>query len=495
MKSARTAKSKAVAPQPVPPPAPSRPPLPNWAVYAIGSVAALIPCFWQVRIQAGDLASHIYNAWLAQLIQQGRAPGLKLVTQHTNVLFDFLLSALISTVGPAAAQRIAVSLAVLLFVWGAWAFVVKVSGARPAYLLVAIVMLAYGWVFHMGLFNYYISLGFSFWALSLAWDFRPTRLLAALPLFALAYVAHGLALTWALGVLAYKFIAERVPESKRLTLLFGAIAAIAVLRFAIVSALRTAWFPVQLYAVIGADQLAVYGDRYWLASLLLFLVFAAALLSVARISGARALLASVPAQVCILTAFGIAAIPNWIAIPGYNHALVFLAERTSLALAICLCAIAASAPPTRTLKYGLAAAAVLFFAFLYRDEAALNALESQMVQAVAQLPPNQRVLNGIDAPNLRTNPVTHLLDRACLGRCYSYGNYEPSSAQFRVRIAGPSPLAVPTDQDANTIQTGAYVVQPRDIPLYQVLVQDDGQVVLRSLQPGMQSGMTVWNGL
>ena len=32
----------------------------------------LIPCFWQSRLQMSDLESHIYNAWLAELIENGR---------------------------------------------------------------------------------------------------------------------------------------------------------------------------------------------------------------------------------------------------------------------------------------------------------------------------------------------------------------------------------------------------------------------------------------
>jgi hypothetical protein len=98
--------------------------------YALGSAALLVPCFWQTRIQAGDLGSHVYNAWLAELIRQGRAPGLSIVPQKTNVLFDLLLSGLFHTVGGAAAQRIAVSLAVLVFAWGAFAFVWRGGAAR-----------------------------------------------------------------------------------------------------------------------------------------------------------------------------------------------------------------------------------------------------------------------------------------------------------------------------------------------------------------------------
>ena len=55
------------------------------------SVIVLIPCFWQRHIQAGDLASHVYNAWLAQLVSQGNAPGVYTVWQAKNVLFDLML--------------------------------------------------------------------------------------------------------------------------------------------------------------------------------------------------------------------------------------------------------------------------------------------------------------------------------------------------------------------------------------------------------------------
>ncbi len=60
------------------------------------AAALAIPCFWQSRVQAGDLASHAYNTWLATLIEQGKAPGLVVVPQFTNVLFDLVLAWLVS---------------------------------------------------------------------------------------------------------------------------------------------------------------------------------------------------------------------------------------------------------------------------------------------------------------------------------------------------------------------------------------------------------------
>src|SRR5262252_10763696 len=109
------------------PPAPSAS---GWKTYIPLSILVLLPCYWQPRLQAGDLSSHIYNAWLAQLIESGRAQGLTVVRQSTNVLFDLMLSRLLPFFGPEVAQRLAVSIAVLVFVWGAFAFATAVGGRK-----------------------------------------------------------------------------------------------------------------------------------------------------------------------------------------------------------------------------------------------------------------------------------------------------------------------------------------------------------------------------
>jgi len=356
-------------------------------------------------------------------------------------------------------------------------------------------MLAYGWVFHMGFFNYYISLGLCFWALSLAWDFRPAGLASAAAIFALAYVAHGLPLAWSAGVLAYRFAADRLLPNHRGQVFVTAVAGVLLLTFTIGSVWKTQWFGDQLAASIGVDQVVPYAARYWWVSLLLALAIVYAVVYVVRVRGWRAALSWTPVHIALLTSLGIVVIPNWISIPNYNHALVFLAQRTSLTLCIVLCAVAASSPPQRMPKYLLLGAAILFFGFLYRDEAALNGLEDQIAAAVAQLPANSRVLSAVEAAYVRSNPVSHMIDRECIGRCYSYGNYEPSSSQFRVRLSGASPLVVATDRAANQLQGGSYIVQPRDVPVYQIFANPDGQLMIRQLTPGMQSGMSAWYGL
>jgi len=120
------------------------------------SAALLVPCFWHRRIEAGDLASHVYNAWLSQLIERGQAPGLYLAKQWNNVLFDFLLLRIGNLLGLRAAQRIVVPLCVLIFFWGAFALVAAVSRRSPWFLVPCIAVLAYGWTFNIGFFNYYL---------------------------------------------------------------------------------------------------------------------------------------------------------------------------------------------------------------------------------------------------------------------------------------------------------------------------------------------------
>lgn len=454
------------------------------AAYLPASLVLLVPCYWQARIQAGDLSSHIYNAWLAQLIGEGRAPGLAIVPQYTNVLFDLLLAALFRAFGAGAAQRIAVTLAVLIFFWGAFAFVSVVSGRRAWPLFPVLAMLAYGWVFHMGLFNFYISLGLCFWALALAWEGEPRRVLLAIPLLALACVAHGLAVGWTVCLLAYLWLARRISYRASLAITVLSPLAMVLLHVFLTRSVNTRWSPEQIQMGTGIDQMLVYDSKYYLVRVALLACGALLLLELLRAAGVRSLTRSIPFQVCLITAAGIFILPSGVAIPGFNHSLDYIAERMSLGVGVFVCAILGGVRIRPFERGALSAVALMFFAFLYHDERSLNALEDRFDAAVAQLPPGQRVVSALNDPNLRINAVTHMIDRACLGRCFSYGNYEPCTAQFRIRTTGVSPLIVSTYQDSWALQRGGYVVRERDVPLYQMDVDEQGRLVLRRRKAG-----------
>src|SRR5262249_49004892 len=145
----------------------------------------------------------IYNSWLAQQIELGTAHGLVIAPMSTNVLFDRILSWLFRIAGPETAQRITVSMAGLIFFWGAFAFISAASGRRPWYLAPCLMMLAYGWVFHIGFFNFYLAVGLSLWALTLS--LRPETIahVGAALLIMAAYTGHVLGPIWAGGMIAY----------------------------------------------------------------------------------------------------------------------------------------------------------------------------------------------------------------------------------------------------------------------------------------------------
>jgi hypothetical protein len=463
--------------------------------YVLASLLLLVPCYWQSRLQLGDLSSHIYNAWLAQLIGSGRAPGLAIVPQTTNVLFDLILSGLFNILGAEAAQRISVSLAVLTFVWGAFAFVSVVAGRRAWGLMPAIAMLAYGWVLHMGLLDFYLSLGLCFWALALAWEWKPRRVAGAVPVLIVAYVAHGLPVAWTVALLAYVWLARLITPPQRAILMAASLAAMVAGRILVTSTMPYIWLPQQLVMITGTDQLWVFDDKYLIPFLGLLLVSVLLLVRLLRASGVRNVVTGLPFQIGVLSAAGVCIVPTRLQIPGYNHALVYIAERMSLAVGICLCALLAAAPMRAYHRYAMAVVALVFFGFLYRDEGALNAFEDQMTRLVWQLPPGQRVVSAIDDPTLRINALTHMIDRVCLGRCYSYANYEPSTAQFRIRAVAESPMVVSTYEDSWRLQTGTYVVKERDLPLYEVGLDQAGHMGIRILAAGAQSGITEWKVL
>src|SRR6202162_2843768 len=167
----------------------------KWAILTI-SVAMIVPCLWHGRIEAGDLASHVYNAWLAQLIERGQAPGLFLARQWNNVLFDLLLLKFGNLFGLSVAQKIVVPLCLLIFFWGAFALLAAVSRRPPWFLLPCLAMLAYGWTFNVGFFNYYLSLGLGFFATALVWSGRGRELILVAMFAVLVLVAHPQGFVW-----------------------------------------------------------------------------------------------------------------------------------------------------------------------------------------------------------------------------------------------------------------------------------------------------------
>ena len=432
------------------------------------SAVAVIPCFWQSRIQAGDLSSHIYNAWLASLIEQGKADGLTIVSQRTNVLFDLALSRLFKIAGADIAQRIAVPASVLVFVWGAFAWLCAVSRRRPWFLFPCLMMLAYGWVFHMGFFNFYLSLGLCLWALAFTWNGNRSRMLGAIPLLALACAAHLLPVAWAAGVMTYMAIARRIRMRHRVWLTVGAVVILLAVRLALPMRFATRWSLLQVLEMTGADQLWVFGSRYGMLAAALLMVWIGMFFQLTRRYRMTRTFLGIPFQLCLLSATGVLLVPAAILLPGYNHALWYISDRMSLVVAVLVCSLLASVRPAMWHKVGLGVLALLFFIFLYRDTRELNRTEDKMQAAVSALPAGERVVSAPHDPMSRVNGFTHIVDRVCVGRCFSYANYEPSTAQFRVRAMYANPIVVSDYADSFALQNGSYVTRKEDRPISEI---------------------------
>jgi len=465
----------------------------NWIVILGISLVVLGPCVWHRRIAAGDLGSHVYNGWLAQLIHQGAAPGLSLAHPWTNVLFDLLLSALRPIFGWTAAQVIAVGLAVLIFFWGGFALAFAVAGRAPWYLLPCLAMITYGWTLEIGFLNYFLALGLSSLGLAIWWKGRGWELLLPLVLAPLIFMAHPLGLIWMAGAGAYIRIYEIMPRRFAIAVPLAAAAILLGVHHHLWSHYTVVRASEPFYSFNGADQLLLFGSRYripadaWLCFAVICI--AADLLLRRRKNGVWGEYA-IAVQLYVLLFAVILLLPNEVHLPHYAVGLSLLTPRVTSLSAIWLTCLLAAMRPRKWHLAGFAAIAIVFFSFLYQDTAALNRMEQQAERLVHTLPPNQRVVGTIPKPTDSRILIDHLLDRACINWCFSYGNYEPASQAFRVRAQAGNPEVLADGSDAADTQAGEYEVQPQDLPLYQVgfCRQSQTDLCIRPLHAGELNG-------
>jgi hypothetical protein len=358
-------------------------------LYLALSILLLVPVFWQPRVQAGDLSSHFYNAWMAQLIETGRIQGLVIVSQTTDILFDLMLGGLFRLFGAEPALRMAVSVAVLVFVWGAFRFA-SVVGGRPAWhLLPCIAMLAYGWVFHMGFFNFYLSMGLCCWALAVTWEWHPHSTAIAGPLLVLAYLAHALPVVWTAGLLVYQWQVRRILPRNRVFVTAGWLLCMVLIQVVVGHTTSSHWSIHQIKMTTGADQVWVFDGKYYLVLIGLLIVWGMLFLDLLKDSGLPRVVSSVPFQFCVISAAAVFILPTTILLPGFQHTLVDIAERMSLGVGICVCALLAGARPRTFQHFAMMFVAVVFFGFLYRDEKTLNTREDRMDGVISRVSPSR----------------------------------------------------------------------------------------------------------
>jgi hypothetical protein len=459
-------------------------------VFILISALLLIPCFWHRHIQAGDLGSHVYNAWLAQLIEHHQLSGLVIAQQWNNVLFDILLLHAGNLFGWIAAERIVVSLAVLVFFWGSFSFVSAIS-RRSAWLLAPLLLvLAYGYVFHMGFFNFYLSLGLAWFVIAIALHGGAGNWLVAILLAALTLLAHPIGFLLGITVTAYILVWKKLGSKWRIALpvLAGILWLLLRLFFAAYDAFEAGWRTSGFLQVLGQDQLNLFGRRYLVLSCVaLAWGFWCALGAVydwifrGKVAADSVRLCS---ELYLVALIATVCLPENLRTSVYAGWIGLLVSRLTLVTAIFGVALLGSLRLPRWSSYGFIIVALVFFAFTYQDTGKLDAMEASARAAMEKLPVGTRVVAVANPPDgWRIEFIHHSIERACIGHCFSYANYEPSSQQFRVRALPGSYVVASSAEESESMSSGDYIVQKCDLPLTSIYQCDEADFTALCAMP------------
>jgi len=265
---------------------------------------------------------------------------------------------------------------------------------------------------------------------------------------------------------------------------------------------ETLWSYRQLGMVGGADQALTFGRWYVPVALAIVALFV--LLLVGQRDRWR-VLTTVQAQSYFLTAGVIALLPTAIRLEPQGAWLSLVAERLSLLAGVLLLAALGQAPARRWQVTAGTVVAITFFGLLRHDLGQAAAVEAKVAELASTLPPGSRVVAQLPEPrwgdqppvepgerkhlNLRRIPLA-LVARACIGRCWDYGNYEPSSGQFRVRARPGCTIVMQRIDDVYAMGVGLYQVKASDPPLHHIYSCGPAitDLCMRVLQPGELNG-------
>jgi hypothetical protein len=468
----------------------------RWLAVAI-SVVLLAPCWWHAHIEAGDLGSHVYNAWLAQLIEKGQAPGLYLAPQWNNVLVDWLLLRAGNLFGFAWGEKIVVSLCVLLFFWGVFAFVGAASGRAAWFLTPCIGMLAYGYAFNMGFLNFYLSVGLACLSLALLWRGQGIERFVGALLVPFVVLAHPLGALWLFGTAIYILLWTVLPAWWKLLAPAAALTVLLSVHWYVAHkpSYEADWERPAVFVLNGADQLVLYSRRYALIAAVAILVGVVCMgLEMLARRRERAFWESLalPFGLYVIAVIATALLPQNLRPTPTGGLIGLLVSRLTLITAIFGLCVLSQVRPRKTVLAAFAVCALVFFGLLYRDTGVLNRMEAQAEGMVRELPFGTRVLSTVWAsPGSHIWFIEHFVDRACIQHCFSFGNYEPSTGQFRVRAREANKIVTASYDDSVDMQSGEYEVQDDDLPMkeiYQCDAKDLTRLCIRDLAVGEVNG-------
>lgn len=453
----------------------------------------LVPCLWQPQVGIGDFPSHIYNAWLATLIEQGKLPGMALAHLKTNVLVDSALGWSLKRLSVAATEKLVLGASVLIFFWGVFALARCANRKMPWGAVPIIAVVAYGVIFQLGFSNFYLAAGICCFGLALLWRQASWwRVLAAAALFVIAWRAHPLPVGWAVGTVAYLHLVRSILQ-RRSQLFWIACLFIATASLLLTLRFQGVWLRPRLLLVSGAGQAALHGPLFAAVSLGFMFILWAQFVAQAREQGWKEWLQRPEAQIYLLAVVAGICMPLTFRIGQSTIGVV--TERLSLFAAILACLLWSTSGVRRGSVWASAVLCGLFFCLLFFDAREINRQENRLEAMVANLPSDSRVAALVQFPDtplqaraksaVQHTPgltqiaaifydpgfgvnVHHIIDRVCIMRCISYANYEPATYQFQVRGLPGNGYALLEGSESGDMQTGDYRVRERDLPLYQI---------------------------
>jgi hypothetical protein len=358
-------------------------------------------------------------------------------------------------------------------------------------------MFTYGWTFQQGFLNYYISLGLAFFGIALLQRGRGLERAFVLLLLGLAWMAHPIGAALLLGLGFYVLAAAKLDARNQPLLFTGTALLLMQVSNYIVHHYPVYWpdrGTLQAFLThSGADQLLLYSARYRLPADLLvaFVPICIAVDIYFRRKRHEALsIYALPPQLYGLAFLAGVLLPSAVILPSYAAPVGMLQARLTSVTAVMACCLVCVARPQKWHFPCFALIAAVYFLFLFGDTRMLNKMEEQIENYARAMPLGQRVITNIGPDPGSRLLINHMVDRACIGHCFSYGNYEPSSGQFRVRAQAGNPFVISDGASVGQVEGGSYVVRAEDLPIYGIYrcKINEANLCTRELKIGERNG-------